>query len=795
MPEGSIKDGIGAAVRRKEDKRFLTGSGRYTADISRPGQLHVHFIRSDHAHAKIKSIKTDAAAKADGVVAIYTGDDVAADGIGGPICGWVVTNRDGSPTNEPPHPILAIGTVKYVGDHVVAVIAETLQQARDAAELVEIDYEVLAPVVDLASASSSVQIHENVPNNMYFDFELGDEAAAEDALANAATVVELEVRNNRLVPNAMEPRAALAEYDPIDEAYTLFTTSQNPHLTRLVIGAFMLSIPESKLRVVAPDVGGGFGSKIYVYPEEAVCTWVSKKLQRPIKWTADRSESFLADAHGRDHINKVRMALDANNRITGLRVDSLANIGSYLSAFSVVTPTILHAPLLSGCYQIPAIYTNVKGMATTTAPVDAYRGAGRPEATYLLERVMDAAARQVGMDPAEFRRMNFIPKDAFPYQTPVALQYDIGDYEAPLDKALEMIDYKGFEARRAESAKNGKYRGIGLSSYIEACGIAPSAVAGALGARVGLYESATVRVDPTGTINVMTGTHSHGQGHDTTFAQIVADKLGVGIEQVQIIHGDSDKTPFGMGSYGSRSLAVGGSAISKAVDKVIDKAKIIAAHLMEAADSDVVFADGKFTVAGTDTEKGFGEIALAAYVPHNYPHDRLEPGLEETAFYDPLNFTYPSGTHIAEVEIDPATGVVQLVDWACCDDFGNLINPMIVEGQVHGGIAQGVGQALMENAAYDENGQLITASYMDYCMPRADDLPDFKVDYTVTACTHNDLGVKGCGEAGAIASPPALINAVINALAPLGVTDMSMPASPEKVWRAINDATQAQAAE
>ena len=573
-----------------------------------------------------------------------------------------------------------------------------------------------------------------------------------------------------------------------DRSYTLYTTSQNPHLTRLVIGAFMLSIPESKLRVIAPDVGGGFGSKIYVYPEEAVCTWASKKLKRPVKWTADRSQAFLADAHGRDHINKVRLALDADNRITGLRVDSIANIGSYLSAFSVVTPTILHAPLLSGCYKIPSIYTNVKGMATTTAPVDAYRGAGRPEATYLLERVMDAAAKQVGMDPAEFRRINFIPKDAFPYQTPVALQYDIGDYETCLDKALNMINYNGFEDRRLEAAKRGKYRGIGLSTYIEACGIAPSAVAGALGSRVGLYESATVRVDPTGTVNVFTGTHSHGQGHDTTFAQIVADKLGIPIKNVEIIHGDSDKIPFGMGSYGSRSLAVGGSAISKAVDKIIEKGKIIAAHLMEASDEDLEFKDGKFTVMGTDNSKAFGDVSLAAYVPHNYPHDRLEPGLEESAFYDPLNFTYPSGTHIAEVEIDPSTGVVEIVDWACCDDFGNLINPMIVEGQVHGGIAQGIGQALLENAHYDEDGQLITASYMDYCMPRADNLPSFKVDYSVTACTHNDLGVKGCGEAGAIASPPAVINAVINALEPLGVTDMSMPATPEKVWRAIQDA-------
>jgi len=794
MPEGISKEGIGASVRRKEDKKFLTGKGRYTDDISRPGQLHAYFIRSDVAHANIKSIDTSAAAKAEGVVAIYTGDDVAADGIGGPICGWVVPNRDGSSTHEPPHPILAQGKVRYVGDHVVAIVAETLEQAKSAAELVNITYQELAPVVDLASASSGAEIHEGMAENRYFDWELGDEAGTEDALKSAARVVKLTVRNNRLIPNAMEPRAAVAEYDDISETYTLYTTSQNPHLTRLVIGAFMLNIPESKLHVVAPDVGGGFGSKIYVYPEEAVCTWVCKKLGRPVKWTADRTQAFLSDAHGRDHINHVQLALDANNRITGLRVDTLANLGGYLSAFAVVTPTYLHGTLLSGCYDIPVIYTNVKGMATTTAPVDAYRGAGRPEATYLLERTMDAAANEIGMDPAEFRRLNFIPKDAFPYQTAVALQYDTGDYEAPLDRALEMIDYKNFESRRAEAAKRGKYRGIGLSSYIEACGIAPSAVVGALGGRVGLYESAVVRVDPTGTVNVFTGTHSHGQGHVTTFAQIVAEKLGVPIGNVEIIHGDTDRIPFGMGSYGSRSLAVGGAAISKALDKVIEKGKIIAAHLMEASEADMEFKDGKFTVAGTDNEKSFGEIALAAYVPHNYPMDRLEPGLEETAFYDPLNFTYPAGTHVAEVEIDPATGVVNVVDWACCDDFGNLVNPMIVEGQVHGGIAQGIGQALLEDAHYDEHGQLLTASYMDYCMPRADNLPSFKVDYTVTPCTHNDLGVKGCGEAGAIASPPALINAVINALSPLGVTDMSMPATPEKVWRAISDA-QASAAE
>ena len=794
MPEGTMNQGIGASVRRKEDKKFITGKGRYTDDINRNGQLYAYFIRSDVAHANIKNINVNAAAKCEGVVAVYTGEDIAADGIGGPICGWAPTNRDGSAPKEPPHPLLAVGKVRYVGDHIAVVIAESLEAAQAASEKIVIDLDNLPAVVDPATAIGNTQIHDEMDDNVYFDWELGDETATADALGGADKVIELTVTNNRVIPNAIEPRAAVAEYDEVEDRYTLYTSSQNPHLTRLVMAAFMMQIPESKLHVVAPDVGGGFGSKIYIYPEEAVCTWAAKKLRKPVKWTADRTQAFLGDAHGRDHVNKVKLGLDKNNKIVGLRVDTIANLGAYLSAFAMVTPTYLHGTLLSGCYDIPAIYTNVKGVCTTTVNVDAYRGAGRPEATYLLERTMDYAARQIGMDPAEFRRINFIPKDAFPYQTAVALQYDIGDYEPALDKAMEMIDYANFESRRAEAAKRGKYRGIGLSSYIEACGIAPSAVVGALGGRVGLYESAVVRVDPTGTISVFTGTHSHGQGHATTFAQIVADKLGVPIDSIDIVHGDTDRIPFGMGTYGSRSLAVGGTAISKAVDKVIEKGKIIAAHMMEASETDLEFKDGKFTVAGTDKEKSFGEIALSAYVPHNFPHDRLEPGLEETAFYDPLNFTYPAGTHICEVEIDPATGVVDIVDWAACDDFGNLINPMIVEGQVHGGIAQGVGQALLENAHYNEDGQLLTASYMDYCMPRADNLPSLKIDYTVTACTHNDLGVKGCGEAGAIASPPAVINAIVDALSVVGVTDMSMPATTEKIWRAINDAT-AKAAE
>ena len=787
MNEVTKIDGIGSSVRRTEDKKFLTGKGKYTDDINRPGQVQAYFLRSDVAHAKIKKIDIKNAQSAPGVVGVFTGDDIAADKVGGPICGWVVPCRDGSATKEPPHPLLAEGKVRFVGDAIAVVLAETAEQAKSGAELIDVDYEELSPVVDFENAGDGAQIHDEVPNNCYFDWELGDEKATADALSGAKKIVKLRVRNNRLVPNAMEPRCALAEFDNLDDSYTLHTTSQNPHLTRLVLAAFMFAIPESKLRVIAPDVGGGFGSKIYVYIEEAVCVWASKKVGRPVKWTADRTQAFLTDCHGRDHVNDVQLGLDENNKIVGLRVDTVCNLGAYLSAFSVVVPTYLHGTLLSGQYDIPAIYTNVKGMATNTVNVDAYRGAGRPEATYLLERTMETAAREVGMDPAEFRRINFIPKDAFPYQTQVALKYDIGDYEPHLDKAMEMIDYSNFEKRRAEAAKRGMYRGIGISSYIEACGLAPSAVVGALGGRVGQWESASVRVNPTGTISVFTGSHSHGQGHATTFAQIVADKLGIPMENVEVVHGDTDKTPFGMGSYGSRSLASGGSAISKAVDKIINKSKKIAAHLLEASEDDIDFKDGKFVVGGTDKEKAFGEIALAAYVPHNYPLETLEPGLEENAFYDPTNFVYPSGTHIAEVEVDPATGVVQVVDWAACDDFGNLVNPMIVEGQVHGGIAQGIGQALLEDAHYDENGQLLTASYMDYCMPRADDLPSFKVGYTTTPSTVNDLGVKGCGEAGAIASPPALINAVIDALSPLGVTDMSMPATPQKVWKAIQD--------
>jgi carbon-monoxide dehydrogenase large subunit len=586
----------------------------------------------------------------------------------------------------------------------------------------------------------------------------------------------------------MEPRAAIGDYSSANGEHTLYTTSQNPHVIRLLMGAFVLQTPEHKIRVVAPDVGGGFGSKIYHYAEEALVTWAAAKLERPVKWTSDRSEAFISDAQGRDHKTLVELALDKDGKFLALRVGTLANMGAYLSTFASVIPTYLHATLLAGQYATPVIYCNVKAIFTSTVPVDAYRGAGRPEATYLLERVVDLAAIETKRDPAELRRINFIKPEQFPYQTPVALTYDTGNYGATLEQALKAADYTGFAKRRADAKLRGKLRGIGIAAYIEACGIAPSNIAGALGARAGLYEAATIRVNPTGSVVVMTGSHSHGQGHETTFAQVVSDKLGVPFEQIEIVHGDTAKIPFGMGTYGSRSLAVGGSAIVKAMDKVIAKGKKIAAHMLEAAEADMSFEDGVFKVAGTDRQKTFGEVAFQAYVPHNFPLETVEPGLEETAFYDPKNFTFPAGTYVCEVEVDPDTGVTEVMSFHASDDFGNVINPMIVEGQVHGGLAQGIGQALMEHCIYNSDGQLVTGSYMDYCMPRADDLPSFSVDTTSTPCTHNPLGVKGCGEAGAIGSPPAVINAIVNALQDYGITHIDMPATPERVWRAIQSA-------
>ncbi len=778
---------IGQPVRRKEDHRFLIGAGQYTDDVNVHGQTYACFLRSPHAHAVIKSIDTAKAKAAPGVVAIFTGADLT--GVNGLPCGWLITGTDGKPMNEPPHPVLAQGKVRHVGDQLAIVIAETAVQAKDAAELIDVDYEVLPAVVNCVDAlkPGAPQIHEQAPGNKCYTWALGDKAAVDAAFAKAAHVSKLDIVNNRLIPNAIEPRAALASYSRSDDSYTLYVASQNPHVERLLMTAFVLGLPESKVRVIAPDVGGGFGSKIYLYAEETAMVWASKQVNRPIKWAAERSESFLTDAHGRDHVSHVELAMDKDGRFLALRVDTVANMGAYLSTFSTCIPTILYATLLAGQYTTPAIHCEVTASFTNTAPVDAYRGAGRPEATFVVERIVHQAAVDMKMAQDEIRRRNFIHD--FPYATPVALTYDTGDYDATLDGAMKTADVAGFAARKAESAKRGMLRGLGYASYIEACGLAPSNIAGALGARAGLFEAGQVRVNPTGSVTVFTGSHSHGQGHETTFAQVVAGRLGIDIENVEVVHGDTGRIPFGMGTYGSRSLSVGGTAIVKALDKVIAKGKKIAAHLLEAAEGDIEFKDGKFTVAGTDRSKAFAEISLAAYVPHNYPLDKLEPGLDETAFYDPTNFTYPAGTHICEVEIDPETGVVKVASFTACDDFGNIINPMIVDGQVHGGVTQGIGQALLENCVYDpESGQLLTGSYMDYAMPRADDVPSFKVETRVTPCTHNPLGAKGCGEAGAIGAPAAMMNAVHDALAEVGVTRIDMPASPHRVWQAIQSA-------
>ncbi len=781
------ENGFGAAVRRKEDYRFITGRGQYVDDINRPHQLYAHIIRSPIAHGKINKVDVDAAKAVSGVVAVLTGADMAADGIGGLPCAWGVNNKDGSPMVEPVHPPLATECVRYVGDQVAVVLAETRAIARDAAELVDVDFEELPAVADLESASAdgAPLVWDDAKGNICFDWEIGDKSATDAAFASADQVVSIDIVNNRLIANAMEPRAAIGDYDVGRDEYTLYTTSQNPHVIRLLMGAFVMAIPEHKLRIIAPDVGGGFGSKICHYAEEAIVTWASRKVCRPVKWTADRSESFVSDAHGRDHITRGELAMSKDGDFLGLRVSTRANLGAYLSTFGPAVPTYLYATLLSGTYKTPAIYAEVKGMFTHTVPVDSYRGAGRPEASFLLERLIDKAAKETGTDPLELRRRNFIQPGDFPYQTPVALEYDTGDYDAAVVKAIELADYANFEKRRKESAARGKLRGVGISTYIEACGIAPSNVAGALGARAGLFEAGTVRVNPTGSVTVLTGSHSHGQGHETTFAQLVVEALGVDFDNVDIVHGDTAKVPFGMGTYGSRSAAVGGVALMNALEKIRTKAKKIAAHLLEASEDDIEFKDGQLSVAGTDRSVPFADVAMAAYVPHNYPLETLEPGLEETAFYDPKNFTFPAGCHICEVEVDPDTGFVEVVKFTAGDDFGRIINPMIVDGQVHGGVTQGIGQALYELCVYDDSGQLLTGSMMDYCLPKADNVPNFAVTTNVTPCTHNVLGVKGCGEAGAIGSPAAVINAILNALSDYNVDNLQMPATPERVWQAM----------
>jgi len=797
-------DGIGASVLRKEDRRFTTGQGKYTGDVNLQNQLYAVFVRSPHAHAEIRSVDMSAARKMPGVVAIHTGEELAAGGIKNLICGWMIHSHDGSPMRMGAYPPLAIGKVRFVGQPVIAVVAESLGQAEDAAAEVNIDYATLpavtgpaealkpgAPVIHAFDPDNTAWEHSKPPPNLIFDWSLGDAAATDKAFASAKHVVKIDVVNNRVVPSAMEARAVVAEYRSSDGHFTLWNTTQNPHLLRIVLSAFVNVAPEHKLRVIAPDVGGGFGSKIFTYSEEVVCLWSAKQTGQPVKWTSGRGEAFLSDAHGRDHVTTAEMAFDANHKMLGLRVDTIANIGAYMSLFSSLIPTYLYAPLMSGQYVIPAIHVNVRAVYTNTVPVDAVRGAGRPEATYVLERLVETAARQLGVDRAELRRKNFVR--SFPYQTPVLWKYDSGDYDGLLDKVLVAAKWNDFTARKTEAASRGKLRGIGLSCYIEACGVAPSsAVGGALGCGVGMWEMAEIKINPVGTVEVLVGTLGHGQGHETTYAQIAAGRFGIPIDSVAVIEGDTDKVQQGMGSYGSRTAGYGTAAVSKALDKVEAKARKIAAHLLEASEADITTGEGGFTVTGTNRKVTLTDVALAAYTFHKLPKD-IEPGLDEKAYYDPTELTYPAGAFVCEVEIDPATGVTEIVQFTAVDDFGNVINPMIVEGQVHGGVMHGIGQALLEQAVYDPgSGQLLSGSYMDYCMPRAHDLPKvFTMGFQTTPSPNNPLGLKGCGEAGAIGAPPAIINAITDAI---GTNDLQMPATSEKIWRALKSVSAKKAA-
>jgi aerobic carbon-monoxide dehydrogenase large subunit len=771
---------LGASIKRREDPRFITGKGNYTDDLKLPGMTYAAFVRSPHANAKIRGIDVSKAKAHPGVVAVFTGKDMT--GVNSLPCGWLLPEL-----KVPAHPPLASEAARYVGDPVAVVIAESQDAANDAADLVSVDWQELPSVTstERAAQKGTAQVHEVAPDNVAFRWQIGDAAETEAAFKKADVVVKKRIVNQRLVANAMEPRACVARYEDSTGDLTLWVTSQNPHVHRLLMTAFVLGIPEHKVRVISPDVGGGFGSKIFLYNEETVCSWATRQIKRPIRWTSSRREAFQTDAHGRDHITDAEVALSRDGKFLGLRVKTTANLGAYLSTFAPAVPTYLYGTLLNGVYTFGAIHCEVTGVFTNTTPVDAYRGAGRPEACYLLERMADAAAAALKMDPAEIRKKNFIPKFDNGYQTKVALTYDSGNYGAAFDRALQMLDYKKFRAEQAEARGKGRLIGVGFSTYIEACSIAPSKVVGSLGAQAGLWESGKVRVHPTGMVTVFTGSHSHGQGHETTMAQLVAHHFGIPMEHVDIVHGDTGTVPFGMGTYGSRSASVGGTAILMSINKIKEKGKKIAAHLLEAAPQDIEYANGQFQVKGSAQKAvPFGQVALTAYVPHNYP-EGVEPGLEETSFYDPANFCFPFGAHACVVEVDPDTGSVKILRYVAVDDVGNVINPMIVDGMVHGGIAQGVGQALWEGAVYDDgSGQLVTGTMMDYALPKADMLPMYETDRTETPTPVNPLGIKGAGETGTIASTPAVVNAVVDALSGLGVDHIEvMPLTAERVWK------------
>jgi aerobic carbon-monoxide dehydrogenase large subunit len=777
---------VGSRIKRREDPRLITGEAKYLEDIQLPGLTYAAILRSPYAHAKIKSINTDKAKAHPGVLGVFTGTDFTD--VNPLPCAW---QAGGVKNNVNTPRVLEIDKVTFTGAGVAVVVAEDRYTAEDALELIEVDWEPLPVVVDAYQATQpgAPQIHENAPNNIVMEWTVGDQSAVDQALKSADVIVKQHLINQRLIPTPMEPRGCIAQYLPATGEYTIWMTSQAPHVMRLLMTAFVFGIPETKMRVISPQIGGGFGAKIFLYPEYCLVTALSKKLGRPVKWMETRSENYVSTTHGRDHITDIEVGAKRDGTITSLKVNTYANLGGTLSTIAPGIPTTLYGRMLSGAYKIPNIFCRVFGVYTNTGMVDAYRGAGRPEATYVVERAVDLVAHELNMDPVEVRRKNFIPSDAFPYDPIIlrGLKYDSGDYEKALNRALEMLNYQNFRAEQAEARKQGRYLGVGFSTYIEICGVAPSAWIGLPGEGwgAGLWESANVRVHLTGKVVVTTGSQSHGQGHETSVSQVVAGELGMPVEDVIVQHSDTLGTPFGYGTYGSRSTAVGTVAVYNSLQKIKEKAKALGAHMLEAAVEDVVYEDGKVHVKGApDRAKTIQEIAGAAALAYSLPQG-MEPFLDDTTYYDPPNCTYPFGTHICVVEVDPSTGSIEIKRYIAVDDVGNVINPMIVEGQVHGGIAQGVAQALWEAAVYDENGQLITGSLMDYALPRADFFPPFELDRTETPTPVNPLGVKGAGETGTIAATPAVVNAVVDALSPLGVKHIDMPLGADKIWRII----------
>jgi len=789
---------MGAAIKRKEDPRLITGEARYLDDVQLTGMVYAAILRSPYAHAKIKRINTTKVRKQPGVVAVYTGEDFKD--LPALPCAWQAeAGRIKNNVNTPR--VLEIDRVTHTGAGVAVVIADDRYAAEDALGLIEVDYEPLPVVVDAEKATlpGAPQIHENAPNNICMDWAIGDKDGADAALQSSDVVVRQRLVNQRLIPNVMEPRGCIAQYLPASEEYTVWMTSQDPHIMRLLMTAFVFGIPETKMRVIAPQVGGGFGTKIFLYPEYCLMAALAKKVGRPVKWAETRRENYIATTHGRDHVTDIEVGANRDGKITALKVKTYANLGGILSTIAPGIPTTLYGRILSGPYKIPHIYCNVIGTYTNTGMVDAYRGAGRPEATYTVERAVDLVARELNMDPVEVRRKNFIPADEFPY-TPAdnilaGLKYDSGEYEKALNKALDMVDYEGFRREQEQARKQGRYLGIGLSTYIEICGAAPSSWIGVgptgQGWGAAMWESANLRVHLTGKVILTIGTQSHGQGHETTMAQIVAQELGIPMDDIIVQLGDTLGTPFGYGTYASRSAAVGGMAVYNSAQKIKEKAKRLAAHLLEASPDDMTFEDGKAFVKGSpDKAKTIQELAGAAALAYSLPAG-MEPFLDDITYYDPPDCTYPFGTHICTVEVDKDTGQVQILRYLAVDDVGKRINPMIVEGQIHGGIVQGVGQALWEGAVYDDNAQLLSGSMMDYAVPKASFLPHIELESTETPSPTNAMGVKGVGETGTIASTPAVVNAVVDALSPLGIKHLDMPLTPEKVWRAMRSAQSA----